>query len=426
MSSISIESGGDLGPDFEPLVLSCILNSKGFYDRFGPAVQPGLFTVPETKSLIDFVKAYYTEHKKIPSRLVLDDIIKSSNHRNPGGLLAMLDNLPPAEDEGYVSSKILGWLKWRAIDSALSDVDLRNDPSKFAKEIEKASRVGDELVMNHSVLGEDADEEAVRKPLVPTPWDWLNERLGGGPEKGDFGVVITVINGGKTTLLVNIAMHAVAMGMNVVFLTFEDGETKIKRRMMQWINGWTTDRILSDLANARSRRDRFLKESGGAVHIKQLKTRRTSVDDAIAFVRNLSETSGRPVDLVITDYADRYKSNPKFSEPRHGLREIYEDCKFLSTELEVVHWTASQAAKVVTGKDVVGIEHGSESSGKFESCDLAIGFGQTMEDQKRGTMTMHTSKVRDGKKSEITTLMADFETQRIFERGNVRMTPKKR
>lgn len=426
MNTVIVEqSPHDLGPEFEPLVMSCILKSDGFYQKYRSVIKPEMFFDPRMTALSTFVEEYYTEFKTVPGSVALADVIRKSNHAKPGDLIELVGSIGEPQDVEYVTKKIFTWIKWKSIAEIDSNPEARTDPKVYAGLVAKASRVGDELLLDHTRLDTDSEDENIRGEIIPTPWEWLNEKFLGGPERGDFGVVITVINGGKTTILVNIAMHAVASGLQAVYFTFEDGEKKVKRRMLQWINGWPTERLISDIQTARKRRDAFLRLSGGAIHIKGLKSRRSTVDDAMAFIRSIEESTGRRVDIVCTDYADRFRPMSKYSEPRHALREIYEDCKFLASELQVVHWTASQAAKLATGKDVVGIEHGSESTGKFESCDFAIGFGRTMEDERRGTINMYTSKVRDGRKSELVTLMADFDTQRIFEQGNALMTPKR-
>lgn len=424
---INVEHDYALGVDFEPAVLSCVLAEEGrFFERFGPAIEIEAFTSKHIAALIAFIKEYHTKYKRVPSQLVLADLIRSSKYKEPGSLVNIIENLPVVPDQAYVADRILKWVKWRAIDQALADESLRSDPRAFSQAVEQASRQGDALLMDHTKLEEDRPDEDVRDEVIECPWRWVNDRLLGGPVRKDLCIVMTVINGGKTTVLTNVAGHSVAQGKHVVYFTFEDGESKIKRRQLQWINGWTTEEIIADLAEARRKRDRFLQLSGGQMHIKQLKSRRTTVDEALAFVKNIEEVTQRKVDTVITDYADRFRAQNKYSEPRHALREIYEDCKYMASDLNVVHWTASQINKTKTGKDVVGIEDGSESTGKFESCDLALGFGQTLEDGKIGRITCFTSKVRDGAKNEMCSFIADFDTQRIYETDNELMKPKRK
>lgn len=409
-----VRSEYEFGPEFEAAVIAVMIKDVSFYPKFQPVVSPTLFKDKGHRLIARVMEEHYDQYSGVPSHAVLVERVRGSMSPDAGSAVAKLDSLPDVWDSAYVGDRIIQFAKWTAIDTTLSNPMLRVDPRSFSIEVDKASRVGDSLLLDHTTLDADKDGETAQNELIETPWTWLNERMGGGPEVGDFCCVITVINGGKTTILCNVARHHLAIGKHVVYFTFEDGETKIKRRMLQTIAGWTKEQVVNDLEGARDLRERFLVATGGKMHIKQLKTRRSSVDDAMAFVKAVADKEGRAVDTVITDYADRFKPEGRYNEPRHALREIYEDCKYMAVDLKVQHWSASQSNKLKMGKDVVGMEDGSESTGKFESCDLALGFGQTMEDQKLGKITMFTSKVRDARKNEICPLIADWDVQRIY------------
>ena len=250
---------------------------------------------------------------------------------------------------------------------------------------------------------------------VKTPWQWLNHQLHGGLEVGDLAVILTVVNGGKTTALVNVAWRALRHGLFVVFFTFEDGEVKIKRRLIQAISGMTMEEIGKNPVKARYKKNRFLEKYGGRCEIKDLVTRVSTVRDMESLVQSIQDSAKRKIDLVITDYADRFRPPNRRGEPRHEYREVFELCKAVARKLELVHWTASQSNKTRTGKDIIGIEHVSEAYGKIESADLALGLGQTLQDESLGRMTLYTAKVRDAEKHKKCTLLADFARQRIRE-----------
>lgn len=426
MSDDFVSAESDLGPDFESVVLSCIIREKGFFESYESVLQRSAFSSPAIWSLITLCRDYFRKYRVTPSPDILKDLVRNSDLGSPGTLVALVDGLPTEVGHGeYVRDRLLNWLRWTAVNQVLANHELRLDPTAFAEEISRATRLGDDLIHDGTDLSDMELGEDLRGEIMPSPWSWLNQKLNGGPIRGDLMVVMTVINGGKTTSLVNIAREYAAYGKNVVYFTFEDGETKIKRRLMQSICGFTVEEMMNQIDVVKKKTQRFLERSGGNVHIRQLKSRRTSVDEAMAVVKNIAERTGREVDVVVTDYADRFRPVGRYSEPRHGLREVYEDCKFLASDLKVLHVTASQInTKQMAGKDVVGIEHGSESTGKFESCDIAIGFGQTMEDKVMKRYNLHTSKMRDGQSGETHGLYADFARQRVYEPDDARFLPK--
>lgn len=404
----------DLGPDFEQVVLGAILSDGGFYAKFRPILLSEAFVVENHRFLIDRIGEHFEKYGTVPQRDTLLDTIRQSRYRDKGGVVSLIQGLQPIGDVGYVRDRMLSWAKWRAVDAAVQAGD-DGDPKVLAAEVDRAARTGDDLAMEHTRLERDEEGEQVRARSLPTPWVWLNERLNGGPVEGDLCVVLTVINGGKTTALVDIAVEALRRGLSVVYLTFEDGELNIKRRMMQAIGNMTIEEMLARPRYARRLRTRFIKTHGGICQIKDVASRRTTVEDAVGFVRSVEDATERKVDLLITDYADRFRAKQRYSEPRHALREVFEDCKWAARSLKLVHWTARQVNKTKVGQELVGAEHAAEAYGTMESPDLVVGLGQTLEDERLGRITLYTSKVRDARRHEVKVLLVEFDRQRIFE-----------
>lgn len=408
-----IEQAHELGPEFEERVLGAILNEPKFFLKFRSLITPDLFRVENHKAVIQEVTDYVDEYGKMPERETLIDCIRRSTWRDKGGAIEFVGTCECGKDVAYIRDKIIEWAKWQAIDRVLDDSQGK-DPGAFADGINRASRIGDDLIMNHTNLLIDTDDK-VKGDVVPTPWSWLNNKLNGGPEVGDLCVILTVINGGKTTALINLAHQALALGKFVVYFTFEDGERKIKRRLLQRILNGTIDDLLKDPMYIKRIRTKFLQDSGGRCEVKDLMSRRSTVEDAASFVRTLEDAADRKVDLVITDYADRFAPANRYHEPRHALREVFEDCKWMARSLNIVHWTARQVNKSRVGKDIMSAEHAAEAWGTMESPDLVIGLGRTLEDEKLGRITLYTSKVRDAESHQRCSLRADFARQCISE-----------
>lgn len=407
-------SSHDFGPDFEEQVLDAIILEPLFVAKFRPVMKPEAFLTENNRCLVEAVVDYFDKYGRAPSGVVLADLVRHGLFKDKGGMLARIGGASPVPDLDYVRDRVLAWAKWSAIDRVLQSHN-GDTPRELSQRIDRAARTGDELISDRTSLDIDTGEEYVAGPTIPTPWAWLNEETMGGPEISDLAVILTVVSGGKTTALVNIARHALRLGKSVVYFTFEDGERKIKRRLIQSITNRPMNEIFGQSEEARRARDRFLVRYGGKCEIKQLQSRRSSVDDAAAFVRTMEDSSGRKVDVVITDYMDRFRPHLRYTEPRHGLREISEDCKWLAIQLKVVHWTARQVNKTRMGKGIVSTDSAGESWGSMESPDLVIGLGRTLEDETLDRITLFTAKVRDSRDHRTHNLITDFDRQRIFD-----------
>ena len=407
-------SAHDFGPDFEDQVLDVLINESDFVKKFRSILSPSAFMGENNRFLVQTLLEYFDQYRMSPSKGVLQDVVRKGLFRDKGGVIQRIIDSTTVPDVDYVIDRLMSWAKWTAIDQILNSQN-GEQPREFADAINQASRIGDDLLFNHTRLDSDDDENEIVQEKIKTPWTWLNEQTEGGLEPGDLAVILTVISGGKTTAMVNIARHSLEMGKFVVYFTFEDGEQKIRRRLRQSICNMTRDEIMNHGRKVTRTVKRLLLKYGGRCEIKNLQSRRSTVEDASNFVKNIQDKAGRKVDMVITDYADRFRPQNRYNEPRHALREIFEDCKWLSRDLNLIHWTARQVNKGLVGKEIISTAGASESWGSMESPDLVIGFGRTLEDEALDQITIYTAKVRDGKDHRTKSFITDFEHQRIFD-----------
>lgn len=415
----SVQQDYDLGQDFESVVVRCMLMTDGFLSRYRPVMDPDAFTLPDLRFVVSEVLAYYDKYSKSPSKETVLDLIRNSAYRRRSDAMAFVSECDPVSDADYVKDRLINWSKWTAIRSVETS-GMVPDPKEYADRILMASRTGDGVISGHTRLSDSIINDGLRGAMVPTPWPSINEKLGGdrcfgGPELGDLCMFLSFINVGKTYALVNVAKAALDHGLLTVYVTFEDGELKIKRRVIQNIANMTKEQILCNPGEAERLRDDFLERTGGSLHIKQAFTKRTTVSDIGAFVRSVEDEEQRPCAAVIVDYMDRLRATRVRSEDRHEMREIAEMCKALSVEQKTVMWSATQAQRGVAGKETVRLENVGEALGKVEGCDLALGLGQTEQDYALGRMTMFEAKVRDSSKWGSINLLSYVETQRLVE-----------
>jgi len=220
-------SSFDFGPEFERQVLDVILLEPSFAPQFRTIIKPDAFLLDTDRYLVQKILDYFDQYNQTPSSSILAELVRKGVFRDKGGALQRIEEATPVPDVGYIRDRLLSWTKWSAIEAIIQSGHNGDSAREFASKIERASRIGDELLSNHTNLELDKEDDE-KRTVIPTPWLWLNDQLDGGPEIGDLAVILTVISGGKTTALINIARHALRLGKSVVYFTFEDGERKIK------------------------------------------------------------------------------------------------------------------------------------------------------------------------------------------------------
>lgn len=399
---------GEFHPDFENKIISLVIKDGDFYKNCRKIIIPEIFSSQNNRYLLERISGYVDNYKKHPCIETIKEMVRDSDYRDRGGVIDIVESVNGYNDKDFVKDKLLVRAKWAMINNAISET---SDPDTV---IEKIREVGNFGVGNNvdfvTLDTGDIVEDSITNP-IPTPWKWLNDQFLGGPERQDLAVVLSVISGGKTTTLVNIAYKAIVEGYTVVYLTFEDGQKKIKRRFQQRITNMSFDEMVENRQRAHDKCKRFIEVYGSKCYIRTMASRRDTVRDAAAIIKNLPT---KP-DMIITDYADRFKPCVNYKDPRHGLREVFEDCKQLAKDFDAVHWSARQVNKTRVGKNVVGTEHAGESWGTMESPDLVIGMGRTLEDEKLGRIMVYTAKVRDHEDHKLHALSVDFSRQTIWD-----------
>ena len=240
----------DWGPNFEPTVAAAFVLDEGFFRKYSPLINIDAFSREEVRLVLYCVKGYWEAYDKLPQEPVLREWLRKSGHPETGNAIEWIEDLAPPEDVSYIADRVLEWVKWQEIHAAM--LECQDDPRELATRITSASRLGDHLQMNHTRMHMDHVNGEVRRPQVPSPWNWLNDALGGGPEMQDMGIVVSFVNVGKTCILVNLARAALEQGKAVAYITFEDGEMKIKRRFLQSSSSERTHESELPAAAARS------------------------------------------------------------------------------------------------------------------------------------------------------------------------------
>lgn len=224
---------------------------------------------------------------------------------------------------------------------------------------------------------------------------------------------------GKTWWLLWVALLAVFKGYNVVFVSLEMSEKQLVRRVHQYISGLPLKKgkevKIPVFSDEESRITRFKASDRKELSIPLISKKIAAMDDSSLFkgnlkmlfypsgtktvddlrsqLQNMEHYSGFVPDVIVTDYADKFKSSFKTESRRHQLEDVWNEHKALAQERKCLVATASQANTARTGKDV-GEGTATESMAKEDLCDVIIALNQRPEEKKQGVMRLGVTKHR--------------------------------
>ena len=132
---------------------------------------------------------------------------------------------------------------------------------------------------------------------------------------------------------------------------------------------------------------------GSKFHLVEFPSGQLTMSELRAYLYNLEQYDGFIPDVIITDYADKFKPEQNYGEPRHGINEIWEGHKGLAQEKNACVITASQSNTSRTGKKIKPGDW-AEDIRKKNLVDAGMALNMTDEQKIRGIMECSMMKAR--------------------------------
>jgi replicative DNA helicase len=265
---------------------------------------------------------------------------------------------------------------------------------------------------------------------VPTGLNAIDSVLSGGPAKGTVNVILTPPNGGKTTLLINLASRMVNAGMKVSYFSLELEEGVIERRFLQCMLGLrkidivmkkktTLDMIKRDLSHVEA----------NSLMVKRFPSVGTTIQHINSFILRTAETTGFMPDAVFVDYASKMTAGKDAKHEDKSL--VFSQLRDSSIEMNYVCWTAHQSnrsgdpryqqaneGRFGQPKGVEKVLDKAHMSDAYEISaivDNIISLLQSTEHKLQGTGNLFYAKARDDSSQDSVPVGIDWETCRIYD-----------
>ena len=315
------------------------------------------------------------------------------------------DAVPPSYESVIVELVpiIRRRMEHSAIKAAMDDYAKKGDYDKVIHMITRARSLGEQDTSVGIRLGVDSFSvvESLRSlDRLPLGIPDLDIALGGGLPRGQLGMFIGSAGDGKSMALSHIASFASMNGLHVAYATLELPDALVLARMKAAMTGITIDEVLAGSPLAKERIGSMML---GPTWIKNFTPQITTVDTLQEWVKQCEDAAGRPLDLLVVDYADKltYPLKGKDQGNTYRVMEmVYESLRVFASERKFWTWTASQSTSRESrnsksqSKSRLDLEHVADSVGKVRVADLVL----TLNVREEGTeMMYYVAKNRTGR-----------------------------
>jgi len=401
----------------QELLISLWMADAKLFTKTLTIIQPEYFD-PQYRKVITFIKDYHNKYNGIPSGEIVESETKHT--------LKKVKALEPAELK-YTQDQIETFCR----QSALRNIILEKSPGLIMDEkydqlehlvrnaisIKVDSNIGISFFENIEDR-QGATENAVR---YSTGYPTLDQKMDGGPARGEMLLVLAISGGGKSVTILNFALNMLKQRglngkfLNALYVSLELSEPMIDKRAQMIVSRKSSTELGRHPELAEAAINGLVGQTGEII-IKKLRLGATA-NDLRALIKEIEIQKGWIPDIIVLDYLDKMHPIQQVSAENIGTRDkfITEEFYDVLGEYDMIGLTASQLTKGAASVEVYDQSHQAGGAEKIRSSDWTLAIHLTDAMRAAGQIGFQFLKTRssDGVGS-IVNIGWDAKTLRIF------------
>jgi replicative DNA helicase len=412
-------------------LLCLVCFSDASFQLVRSSVEPTLFTSQVYRDILERVYDYIDRFKKPPKEHLadlLEDVLQQGTPQSElyEQVIVAANGIKDTFNEEYILSQLDTFIRQQRLKVGVVQA------TQFISEgdLEQAETVLEAALRNHlqlfrpgltlrGVLKELRTKDDANDVINLGIPELDKRRL--GPGRKEIHLFIAPSGRGKSWWLTHITKRAVMQRLRVCVVTLEmsekmwggrllqslfvitkrEGEvlySKLERDGLGRLIGLDRAKLKKALSfsddktfkHVSKKLDSF--EGRLDLFIREFPTRSIGIHGLRAYLDSLERTQQFTPDILILDYADLLKIDPK--NYRLELGALYQELRGLAVERNMMLATASQANREGAGARIVLDTHTAEDFSKIGTTDFAITYSQTQAEKQLGLARLFVSKAR--------------------------------
>ncbi len=413
--------------NIERLVVQNLIRNEEFTRRALPHIRKEYFeTGGAERTAFELASSYFIKYDRLPTpeALAIDlqnrQDLSDEQFNSAASLLGeVTEDNAPAQDIRYLSDQTESWCQDRALYLAMTKA-MEIMAEKGGKSLSKGSipkLMQDALAVSFDVhIGHDYFADAAKQyeyyhnsvSHLAFDLEKFNEITLGGVLPKTLNVGMAVSGAGKTLMMVHFAAGYLMMGKNVLYITHEIAEERIRER----IDANLLDTDIPDLQGIP--RDVYLRKietmrnkTLGNLRIKEYPPHGAGAAHYRHLLHELRTKQGFVPDVIFVDYINICAATTLGKGDVNSyerVKRIAEELRGLAVESNVPIWSATQTNRGGYGSSDVGMEDVSDSMGLPMTVDLLFAIIRDETLDKLGQLKIVQLKSR----------YDDLSKQRVF------------
>jgi archaellum biogenesis ATPase FlaH len=372
--------------DLQSLIIKGLSSDIEYCRQVQPYLQKFYFQDKSYQALYLIADRYFRKYNSCPSPEVfavevdkLQDV-NESLYKEVITIVNDIQSQPLTNDTKWLIDSTEDWIKDRALHIAFTKAleIYKGDDTKLSKTA-IPSIMSEALAAGYNNSnGHDYKEDSESQldfyhndvNRIKLDVEVLNDIMNGGIPRKTLTTFIAGTHSGKSLVMCSLAAGAYALGSNVLYITLEESEEKIRQRIDANLLNLTMDELIRvDKALYRKRIKQIEKKTSGILKIKEYPTKGASASTIAQLLVDYKTKHGFIPDLVCVDYMNICKSD-NFHDTANtngNLKSVSEELRAVS-QSEEIH---ELGMAIVTGAQ---LNRGGNASSDPSMTDIAEGF----------------------------------------------------
>lgn len=387
------------------MVLQGLIKNSDFQTTVLPHLKSEFFENKSEQVVLDLITKFIERYNKMPSvdslRIELgDQKLNESTHDEAQSLLSKLEN-PWNHELDWALNEAQSFCRDQAFNCALSlGIDVMENPNKhqdvdLPKVFTEALSIAFDSKIGHDYF-ESTDDQFTfytsPETKVPFHLNCFNKATRNGLTTKTLNILMSSKTGGfKTGLMCDMASAYMIAGYDVLYVTLEMSEHKIRER----IDANLLDVVIEDLPKLdlgvyRKKVKNVQDRTPGRLVIREYPAACAHVGHIRFLLKELRQKKNFKPKIIFVDYLNLMSSQRLKSSDAGNtykwVKTIAEELRGLAQEFDMIAWSATQSGRQgVKAGEAIDIDDVSESYGLPATVDLmwAVISDDRLDAQKR-------------------------------------------
>jgi archaellum biogenesis ATPase FlaH len=397
-------------PTIQKAIIKGFITDEAFVVKVVPYLKPEYFKSLLEKELVKEALRFFSEYKALPSEAALVISVSKNlpSQENIDELNEYMASLREMEIESeWLINQTEEFCRTSDFEISVSKaLDVLEGDAKVSmydipRLIQDSLAISFEPSSSHDFFRDAQKQFSWYKEKVdklPFDLEMFNKITSGGVERKTLNVMLAGTGVGKSLFMCHFAAKYLQYGYNVLYLTLELSEHKIRQRIDSNLLDIPIQNFVNLDESMYFAKIRFLQDKiKGRLKIHEFPPATVSVNHFRRIIEDLALKDNFKPDIICIDYLNLMNS----SRVRQGksyevVKAVAEECRGLAVEYNACVWTGTQVNREGYKGDDIGLENTSESMGLPFTADIFLGLSADENLQRAQHVRVKQLKSRYG------------------------------